>query len=70
MKINPTDLSAAQQYIQRQFDTRSWWPKEQPDLAQQEFHQMQADAAALDVWCERWLDAGQCRKLEKSITGK
>jgi hypothetical protein len=69
MKINPSDLERAQNYIQRQFDTRSWWPKEQPEQARHEFNLMQHDVTALNVWCEKWLDASQCRKLEKSITG-
>ncbi|MEQ1638636.1 MAG: hypothetical protein ABL903_18380 [Methylococcales bacterium] len=69
MKINASDLTRAQNYIQRQFDTRSWWPKEQPELAKHEFNLMQHDATALNVWCEKWLDAGQCKKLEKSIGG-
>lgn len=69
MQINPTDLERAQSYINRQFETRSWWPKEQPEQAKHEFKLMQNDAAALGVWCDKWLDAGQCRKLEQSIKG-
>lgn len=69
MNINPTNLISAQHYIQRQLDTHSWWPKEQPEQAKHEFSLMQHDPNALNAWCEKWLDAGQCKKLEKSITG-
>jgi hypothetical protein len=69
MKINPADLNAAQHYIQSQFDSRSWWPKEQPEQARHEFNLMQHDAAALSIWCDKWLDEGQCKKLERAIGG-
>ena len=67
--VNITDntLPNACDYIQKQFAAHSWWPKEQPGLAKQEFDLMNGHAETLNVWCERWLDAGQCQKLEAAI---
>jgi hypothetical protein len=67
IKITDNSLHVACDYLQRQFDTRSWWPREQPRLAEQEFLLMKGSAGALNVWCERWLDRGQCKKLESVI---
>jgi hypothetical protein len=68
-KINLTDsdLSKARNYITKQFEAHSWWPTEQPGKAKQEFDLMKGSATALNVWCERWLDDGQCKKLEREI---
>ena len=66
-RINDADLQIASNYLQKQFDTRSWWPRAQPGLAQQEFKLMNGSAGALNVWCERWLHLDQCRKLENEI---
>ncbi|MFI3136333.1 MAG: hypothetical protein QX197_06090 [Methylococcaceae bacterium] len=68
MNIHPKNLPRAQHYIQRQFNSHSWWPKEQPEQAKHEFNLMQADSTALNVWCEKWLDAGQRQKLNNAIT--
>lgn len=65
--IKETDVSKARDYIDRQFAAHSWWPTEQPGEAKREFELMKGSAAALNVWCERWLDAGQCKKLEKAL---
>lgn len=67
MSLNLSDLSKAQDYINKQFATRSWWPKAPPEQAKHEFTLMQHDPAALTLWCEKWLDAGQRRKLKKAI---
>jgi hypothetical protein len=68
-KINliEADLSKACDYIAKQFAAHSWWPTEQPGEAKREFDLMKGNATALNVWCERWLDAGQCKKLEKEL---
>lgn len=66
-KITETNHEIACDYLQKQFDTRSWWPKAQPGQAKQEFEQMNGSCGALNVWCERWLDLGQIRKLEREI---
>lgn len=67
MKITESELSAACAYLKSQFAAHSWWPKEQPGEALHEFKLMQGSAASLTVWCEKWLDAGQLRLLEKAI---
>lgn len=68
-KINLTeaDLSKARNYIAGQFAAHSWWPAEQPGVAKREFDLMKGSATALNVWCERWLDEGQCKKMEKEL---
>ena len=67
MKINETELTIAKDYIQEQFDAHTWWPKEQPEIAKHEFNLMNGSAPALSLWCEKWLDDGQCKKLDKHI---
>lgn len=67
MKITESELPAACAYLQSQFAAHSWWPKEQPGEALHEFKLMQGSASGLTVWCEKWLDAGQLRLLEKAI---
>jgi hypothetical protein len=66
-KITDTNLQLACNYLEKQFDTRSWWPRAQPGLAKQEFKLMHDSPGALNVWCERWLDPSQLRKLERKI---
>jgi hypothetical protein len=66
-KLDGTNLAPAVDYIRDQFDTRSWWPKEQPQLAKEEFLQMQQSPDALNAWCEKWLYSGQWRQLEKHV---
>jgi hypothetical protein len=66
-KITEINHEIACDYLQKQFDTRSWWPKAQPKQAEEEFKLMNGSCRALNVWCERWLDLGQIRKLEKEI---
>ncbi len=61
--ITDENRQSACDYIQSQFDAHSWWPKAQPGKAKQEFNLMNQSAAALNVWCERWLDQGQLKKL-------
>jgi hypothetical protein len=70
-KIHITDaeLSRARDYIAGQFIAHGWWPREQPGEAKREFELMKGSAGSLNVWCERWLDAGQAKKLEKSLRG-
>ena len=41
--------------------------KEQPGEAKHEFTLMKDSAISLNVWCERWLDSGQQRLLEKAL---
>lgn len=65
--ITESELSRACDYIVRQFTAHSWWPTEQPGEAKREFDLMKGSATSLNVWCEKWLDAGQCKELEKSI---
>lgn len=67
MHIKPEELSTAQEYIQQHFSAHSWWPKEQPAQALHEFTLMQQDTIGLSAWCEKWLDAGQCRQLANAL---
>ena len=67
INITETELEAARHYLQQQLETHSWWPKEQPGEAKHEFTLMKDNAISLNVWCERWLDSGQCRLLEKAL---
>ncbi|MCF6203628.1 MAG: hypothetical protein L3J59_08160 [Methylococcaceae bacterium] len=67
MSVTESNLQQASDYLQKQFNLKSWWPKAQPGLAKREFLLMNGSAIALNVWCERWLDAGQYRKLDKAI---
>ncbi len=67
MHLNEQELEPACRYIERNFDYHSWWPKEAPGEARAQFELMKGSALALNQWCDRWLDEGQCRKLEKSI---
>jgi hypothetical protein len=65
--ITEAELSKACDYIAKQFAAHGWWPREQPDEAKREFDLMKGSATALNLWCERWLDAGQGKKLEKAL---
>ena len=65
--ITDNNLQMACDYLKKQFAAKSWWPKANPGLAKQEFLLMNGSPVALNIWCERWLDAGQCRKLNKAI---
>lgn len=67
MNINDTQLASAREYLQKQFEAHTWWPKEQPEQAKYEFKLMNASATTLSIWCEKWLDAGQRRQLEKAL---
>ncbi len=69
MHLTENELESACSYIERQMDTHSWWPKEQPGEAEREFNLMKGSAVSLNVWCDRWLDERQCKKLEKSVRG-
>jgi hypothetical protein len=53
--------------IAKQFAAHSWWPSEQPGEAKREFDLVIGNATTLNVLCERWLDAGQCKKMEKEF---
>jgi len=65
--INENNHSAACDYIQKKFDAHTWWPRAQPRLAKQEFNLMKNSTGALKVWCDRWLDSGQLRKLQRAL---
>jgi len=65
--LTEADLPKACDYIAKQFAAHSWWPTEQPGEAKREFDLMKGSTTALKVWCERWLDAGQCKKMEKEL---
>ena len=67
LEIKETELTNACNYISSQFAAHSWWPCEQPDEAKREFKLMSGSAIALNVWCEKWLDARQFQKLIKSL---
>ncbi|NOU20907.1 MAG: hypothetical protein HOO93_03810 [Methyloglobulus sp.] len=69
MHLQDSEVDVACHYIRRQMDAHSWWPKAQPREAQREFELMCGTALSLNVWCDRWLDEGQCKKLEKSVRG-
>lgn len=65
--LTEAELYKVCDYISQQFAAHSWWPREQPGEAKREFDLMKGSVAALNVWCARWLDAGQCQKLEKAL---
>jgi hypothetical protein len=65
--LTEADLPKACNYIAKQFAAHSWWPTEQPGEAKREFELMKDSVTALNVWCERWLDEGQCRKMENEL---
>lgn len=67
MRITEAELSKARAYIADHFAAHSWWPKEQPGEAKREFELMQGSALSLNAWCDKWLDAEQCKKLEKAL---
>ena len=67
IKITDKQLAQACHYIARQFTAHSWWPSENPSQAKQEFELMKTSTAALNVWCERWLDDGQRQKLHNAL---
>jgi hypothetical protein len=67
IRITETELEAARHYLQQQLETHSWWPKEQPGEAMHEFTLMKDSAVSLNIWCERWLDSGQQKKLAKAL---
>jgi hypothetical protein len=65
--ISEDNLAKASDYIARQFANHSWWPREQPYLAKQEFDLMKDSAISLSIWCRRWLDSGQIFKLKRAL---
>ena len=67
IKITEIELEVARHYLQKQLETHSWWPKEQPGEVMHEFTLMKDSAVSLNVWCERWLDSGQQEKLLKAL---
>lgn len=67
IEITETQLSKACEYISKQFSAHSWWPREQPGEAKKEFELMRGSAIALNVWCARWLDTQQNKKLAKEL---
>ena len=67
IKIAEAELDVARHYLQQQLEAHSWWPKEQPGEAKHEFALMKDSVISLNVWCDRWLDSGQCRALEKAL---
>jgi hypothetical protein len=69
MHLQESELDAACNYIRRQMDLHSWWPKEAPGEAKQQFELMCGTALSLNVWCDRWLDTRQCEKLEECVRG-
>jgi hypothetical protein len=48
-------------------ETQSWWPREQPRLAMEEFLHLPDTPAALQQWCEKWLYVYQWRQLEQAL---
>ena len=69
MHLTEHEVEAACNYIERQMDSHSWWPKEQPGEAKREYELMKGSALALNEWCGRWLDESQCKKMEKAVRG-
>ncbi len=67
INITKDELPKACDYIAKQFAIHSWWPCEQPGEAKREFDLMKGSTTALNVWCERWLDVGQYKKLEMEL---
>jgi hypothetical protein len=67
IRITEAELPKACAYIADHFAAHSWWPKEQPGEAKREFDLMKDSALSLNAWCDKWLDAGQCKKLEKVL---
>lgn len=67
IKLDESNLECAVDFIREQFETRSWWPREQPHLAKAEFLDMQQTPETLNAWCDKWLYSGQWRQLEKHV---
>jgi hypothetical protein len=67
INLTEDELPNACMHIVNQFSAHSWWPSEQPDEAKREFEVMKGSATGLNVWCERWLDAGQRQKLQRAL---
>lgn len=66
-KLDNSNFRAAHRYLQEQFRTNSWWPREQPHIAQQELLCLHDRPSALQIWCDKWLDAGQWQQLEHAL---
>lgn len=67
--IDASNIEAVKGYIRQQFEQRSWWPTEGPLQAKEDFERMQGSPEHVTEWCEKWLDGGQWRALEKAVPG-
>jgi hypothetical protein len=65
--LDKSNLQATRDWLRRQMETQSWWPREQPRVAMEEFLHLPDTPAALQQWCEQWLYAYQWRQLEKAL---
>lgn len=67
VKLDTANLAAARDYLRRQMRTQSWWPREQPHVALEEFLRLQETPDSLQAWCDKWLDSGQWRQLAQAL---
>ena len=68
LKLDESNFQAARDYLQQQMERQSWWPREQPHLAKEEFLLMQGSPEALNAWCEKWLFSDQWRQMGNAIS--
>ncbi len=66
-KLDETTIQRAREHLRRQMETQSWWPREQPQVAMEEFLHLQETPESLQAWCEKWLDSGQWRQLQQAV---
>jgi hypothetical protein len=66
-EIKNSELEKARNYIESKFAAQSWWPKAEPEEAKREYYLLKDNITSLNLWCKKWLDAGQQRQLIKAI---
>lgn len=67
MQLDHNNFRAASEFIEEQMTTQSWWPREKPHLANEQFQRMKETPESLTVWCDKWLYSGQKRQLERYL---
>jgi len=67
LPIHAENQQAIRAYILQQFTHLSWWPTEGPLQAREAFEALDDSPAALEHWCQEWLDGGQWRLLRVAL---
>ena len=63
--LSDSDFPAARAYVQRKLRYQPHWLENRP--AETEWYQARHDRLTFQRWCERWLDPGQWRLLQKAV---